>query len=117
MSRRSIGLGTAFMMVFMALLVDGTQGFLSWILVGFFVNPIIDVCVAMMFGIWFSHHGVSMMSAKNIAPFLGTIVGEFLPFISALPLWTFYIIFALIRNRVKTTVEPTPVRNRGTWRL
>lgn len=113
----AIGIGTAFMMVIVALIIDGIQALLTFILIGFLVNPVISVCAAMVFGIWFSHHGMSMMSPKNIAPFLGTMLGEFTPVINAFPVWTGFVIFKVIRSKAKEIVEP-PIRNRGaSWRL
>lgn len=93
------------MMIFFAIFVDALQAFLTLIIVGLFLNPIIDIMVAMLFSMWFSHHGVSMMSLKNIGPFLGTVVAEFIPVISALPIWTGGIMLTIARNRVKEVVS------------
>jgi hypothetical protein len=100
-----ISKSAGFMMILCALCVDGAQAILTFLLIGFFLNPIIDIFVAILFAMWFSHHGVSMMSTKNIGPFLATVVAEFIPGISALPVWTGGVALTIMRNRVKEAVS------------
>lgn len=101
------------MMIAIALLIDGIQFLLTLIFIGFLVNPFISICATMLFGIWLSHLGVSMMAPKRVGRFLGTIVGETV--FGTLPIWTFSIVFTVIESRVKEVIKP-PTRYTGRWR-
>jgi len=111
-----IGSGAAFMMIAVALLIDGIQFLLTLIyFIGLIINPFISICATMIFGIWLSHLGVSMMAPKRVGRFLGTIVGETV--LGSIPIWTFSIVLTVIESRVKEVVKP-PTRPRGGgWRL
>lgn len=100
-----IGMGPATLMVLFALVVDGIQAFLTLIIIGLFVNPVINLMVAPLFSIWFSHYGEGMMSRKNFAPFMGTAVAEFIPALNAFPLWTGFVCFTIGRNRLAAAME------------
>src|SRR3989344_3245565 len=109
-----IGGGSAFMLIAFALVIDGIQVLLTIFLVGFIVNPFISICAAMIFGIWLSHLGVNMLSAKYVVRFLGTSIGEFA--FGMFPFWTFMIALTVVANKVKEAIEPSGGNKRG-WRL
>src|SRR3990167_1202232 len=94
---------TAFFMIAVALLIDGLQFLLTIIIIGFLINPIISIMATMLFGIWMSHHGVSMMSSKYALRFLGTIVGETI--LGTLPIWTVTVAVTVFEGRVKEVIH------------
>ncbi len=53
---------------------------------------------------WFSHHGISVVASKRALGFGGTIIGEFIPLLNALPLWTAFVVITALKNRVKESL-------------
>ncbi len=96
----TIGSGTGFMMIAVALIIDGLEAVLSFFLIGLLVNSFIDLIAALIFGIWFSHHGVR--SGLGIA---GTAAVEFIPGLNALPVWTGYIVYKVFSSRAAPSTE------------
>lgn len=71
-----------------AILVDLLQLILDIFAVGAVINRIIDVIVGFSLAFYFQIRGVSMFNPKRAAAFMATIVGEMIPVVDALPLWT-----------------------------
>ncbi len=59
-----------------------------------FVNIVSNVVTAIALGIAGSHTGVSLYSSSRIGMTLVTMLGEAIPFVSTLPLWTIRTYFA-----------------------
>ena len=110
-----IGTASGVLMIAVAAVIDGIQFLLTLILIGFLVNPIISLVATMLFGIWLSHNGVSMMAPKYAARFLLTILGETV--FGTLPIWTFSIAFIVGESKLKEVVNPPSPRGRGGFRL
>src|SRR3989344_6815759 len=95
---KTIGGGTAFMMLFVAIVVDGLQALLTLLVVGIVVNPFISVITGILFWIWFYHLGVKMgigLAATGVAEL--TILGSF-------PLWAGYVISRIALAKFKKVV-------------
>lgn len=100
----TVSTGTAFMMGFIAVIIDGVQALLNFLLIGVIINPFINIVAAMMYGIWFSHHNMSVMSTKTAMPFFATILGEFVPLINTLPMWSGFIVFAMVTRKIRDVI-------------
>ena len=98
MNTSRISLATGALMIALAVLIDFAQFVLDIAIVGFILDSFITVIAAFIFGIWFSHVGVSLMHPKRVLGFLGTILGELIPGIDAIPFWTFNIATTVIRE-------------------
>lgn len=62
-----------------------------------------DIFAAILFGIWFSHQGISILTKRPIG-FLGTILGEFVPGLNMAPFWTFFVATTLAKERAESAV-------------
>lgn len=99
MSTERIGSLTGKLMITVAALIDITQFLLVLIpFVGWLLGMVLSILTSFLFGIWFSHHGVSLMSSKRVLGFLGTMLGEWIPFIDAAPFWTCLVAFTVIQE-------------------
>lgn len=81
-------------MIVAALCIDIMQALLSLTLFGMFVTPIITGIAVIMFGIWFSHHGMSMLEPRRILAYGATTLVELSPF-GFLPVWTLSVSLTL----------------------
>lgn len=97
MSTERISTSTGGWMIISAALIDFIQFLLVLIpFIGWALGWLASVIASFMFGMWFSHHDVSLMSSKRILGFLGTLLGEWVPFINAAPLWTCLVAFTVV---------------------
>lgn len=95
---------TAVFMVATALLFDGTQAFLEWILIGFAVNWLINILAWLTFFVWFKFKGVSFMNLKRSVIFNGGFFLELIPLVAELPLWTATIIIMIIMVKLEDRI-------------
>lgn len=65
----------------LALLIDGLQAFLTLIVIGIVVNPIISIAAAFALG-----------TSKNEGRILATLAAEVVPGVNALPIWTMSVL-------------------------
>lgn len=75
-------------MIGTALLFDGIQAFLTFILIGVFVNWIITIWAYLTFFLWFSFLGIHFMKPANFTSLNGGLIVELIPLLNALPTWT-----------------------------
>ena len=117
--RTGISNGSAFFMIAVALLIDGLQILLDLVLIGFLLDPLLDILATIIFAIWFSHHGQSVMSAKRAGGFLVTVVAELVPGFDAIPMWTFFVAYTVIKSRAASAAETTAQQQpfQSPWRL
>jgi len=94
-----ISKSAAIMLISTAVFIDILEFVLDIMLVGFAVDSVIDVFATFLFGIWFSHYGVSLMK-KNPLGYLGTAIAEFIPFINSAPWWTIYVWYTIKKERM-----------------
>lgn len=102
--RERIGNITAVFMVVTALLFDGVQAFLEWILIGFAVNWLVNILAWLTFFVWFKFKGVSFMNLKRAAIFNGGFFLELIPLVAELPLWTATIITMAIMVKLEDKI-------------
>jgi len=101
---------TAGAMIVLAVIIDVLQlGVSALVLIPFIgfvlamlLGPFISFIAAVIFGIWFSSCGLSLLQERRTLGFLGTILGEIVPFLGAIPWWTFFISFTVISERLKS---------------
>ncbi|HVU75927.1 MAG TPA: hypothetical protein VHD38_03805 [Candidatus Paceibacterota bacterium] len=95
-SKRAIDASTGFLMIAVALFIDGLQALLDFALIGLLLDSFIDLIAGAIFAVWFSHHDVP--SGMGIA---GTTLAEFIPGFNALPVWTGYVAYKVFTSRVQ----------------
>ncbi|OGG51013.1 hypothetical protein A2763_00205 [Candidatus Kaiserbacteria bacterium RIFCSPHIGHO2_01_FULL_54_36] len=99
MNTSRISLATGGLMIACAIVIDSFQFLLDLIpFVGWALAWFVSIVAALVFGIWLSHHDVSMMHHKRALRFLGTMLGEFIPVVNAIPLWTGSITYTVIQE-------------------
>jgi len=87
------------LMMAVAGLFDGIQFLLALIpFIGIFLSSVVTVVAALVFGIWFSHNDMSIMDPKRALRFLGTMLGEFIPGVNAIPIWTSSVTYTVIQE-------------------
>ena len=79
--------GAAFMIAF-AVIIDGVQAFLTWTVIGIVFTPFISIIALIVLGLSFAHYGTGMFKSRELG-WIGTVVGELVPGLNALPIWTF----------------------------
>jgi len=97
-----IGAMSGWAMIATAVLIDSVQFFLSIIIIGLVINPVISFVAMLLFGLWLSHNGLSVLSPKYAARFLFTFIGEVA--LGFLPIWTVTIVFIVGANKLKEIV-------------
>jgi hypothetical protein len=91
-----IDAGTGRMMIAAAVVVD-----IFAYLAGLgFLDFIIDIPAAMIFGMWFSHYGVSVVQKRPLG-FFGTVLAKFIPFIDLIPFWTYFVVTTIRQSRTE----------------
>lgn len=91
-------------MIGLAVIFDLTQAFLEWIIIGLFINPILDFFILAIFWKWFSSQGVSFRGTRAIV-FFGLAFLELFPVLGGqFPLWTLDVIavIAMVKLEDKT---------------
>ena len=94
-NKPKINNATAFLMIGTAAAIDGLQAFLEWIVIGFYINWLIDIGTWGLFFWWFKSKGVSFMNVQKALVFNGLALLEIIPAIDELPLWTLDILLML----------------------
>lgn len=61
----------------------------------FLITKAVDVLALGVFYIWLKSLNVNLSDSKHMSRFAGTFLLEFIPFISALPLWTGWILLTI----------------------
>ncbi len=117
---KPIGGGLAFVLIAIALMVDGLQALLTLLVVGIIINPLLNILVGITFTIMLSSHGGGLIRRRAISMTLTTI-GEFIPVVNALPVWTAFALYTVFMDRIthavsKDSPQPAQPRSRG-WRL
>ncbi len=118
--QKPIGGGLAFALITTALLIDGLQALLTFLIVGIVLNPILNILVGLTFSIMLYHHGGGLIRRRAISMAITTI-GEFLPFVGALPLWTAFAIYTIAVDKIQTRFQQQLTEVKApcgrTWRL
>lgn len=95
---KRLSVPNAFLLVFVALLIDGLQLFLTFIIIGVVVNWIIDVFALLLFYVWLKMLGMSMYESrgfKKLLALIGAMGVEILPLVNSLPAWTAFAVLTI----------------------
>jgi len=84
-----------------SVLVDGTQVFLEWLLIGFVLNPIINIFMSMSLALYFYMNGQSLINPKRAVGMAGALIGEMVPIVAELPLWTAYVVYNMFLTKAE----------------
>jgi len=96
----------ATLMIGTALLIDGTQAFLTLILIGPFVNWLISIFAWMTFFLWFMLKGIKFTkNPKKIFTFMGGSLMEIIPIVASLPAWTATITTIIFMERAENKLK------------
>lgn len=102
-SAAGIGWGQGIAMIAVAALIDLLQFFLTFLLIGLVVNFFISIVALLIFYGWFSVNGVSFLAGKRaftrLMTFSAGFLGELIPLINAMPLWTASITMTVLQSR------------------
>lgn len=99
---RKLSHDTVYLMIVTAVCIDAMQFFLGITGIGAFFTPALTFFASVLFGVWFSHHDLSLLDPKRVLAFFATIIGETFPPFNALPVWTFSIVLTiLLANKPK----------------
>lgn len=99
-ANHKIKLWMAGCLVVVALLVDLFQFLITLVAIGVFLAPIITVCASALFWIWFKLLGISIITnPKRLATFGIESVGELIPIVNTLPMWTLGTVITIIITR------------------
>jgi hypothetical protein len=83
-----------------ALFIDILQAILTLYAIGVALAPVITVGATFLFWLWFNILGVSFITnPKRLATFAIESVGELIPVLGALPLWTVGTIITIVITR------------------
>ncbi len=101
---------TAFLMIFIALCLDGIQALIGWIpIFGNILSALLSIFIFMTFLLWFKMHGIKMLTPKRFgAMALGGLV-EILPYINLLPAWTAVVVYLIGSTKIKELTEKHPM--------
>jgi len=96
----------ATLMIGTAILIDGTQTFLTLILIGPFVNWLISIFAWMTFFLWFMLKGVKFTkNPKKIFTLAGGSLLEAIPIIASFPIWTLTISTTIFMERAENKLK------------
>jgi hypothetical protein len=77
------------LMLMVAVTIDLIQALLTLVAIGLVLSPLITIGATVLFWIWFKILGISFVSnPKRLVTFAAESIGELIPAIDALPLWT-----------------------------
>lgn len=88
--------------------IDLIQIALDWIVIGFVLNPFIDIFVGMSVAFYLHIRGQKLTSPKRLAALLATFFGEMIPVVSELPLWGLDGIFNMAISKSDAVLSKVP---------
>ncbi|MFZ2038951.1 MAG: hypothetical protein WAV11_03370 [Minisyncoccia bacterium] len=93
---------TAFLMIAFAMIIDLTQLILTTFILGTYVVPIITLITTIIFWIWFSLLKIPLTHhPKQLATISVSSLGELIPLVDVLPLWTIGTIIMVVMMKKK----------------
>ncbi len=95
-------------LVGLAVIVDGIQIILDFFGIGIIVNRFIDVAVGIALPLYLQTQGVSMANPKRLLGMLGAFVGEMIPVVDSLPLWTADVLFTWSTVKAEELIAKAP---------
>jgi hypothetical protein len=98
MNTERISVGAGVFLTGFAAIIDGAQALLALTGIGLGAGPLLDIVALIGLSIGFAHCHVSMMHPKRALRFLMTTVGEALPGIDALPMWSMTVAYTVFQE-------------------
>ncbi len=80
-------------------MVDLIQLILNFFAVGVFINRFLNILMGMSLGFYFWARGMPFTS-KKVAGMIGSFVGEMIPVIDSLPLWTMNVVYTMLSDKI-----------------
>ncbi|MES3005026.1 MAG: hypothetical protein V4690_02860 [Patescibacteria group bacterium] len=90
-----------------AVLADATQFLLEWLIIGLAVNPIINIYMMMGLNMYWHMKGQKIVSPKKALGSSAAFLGEMIPVVAELPLWTGYIIYNFVLYQKDELIKKT----------
>lgn len=110
--KHKISASQGMLMIIAALIADGLGALLAFFVITEPLNWLVWLYAVIGFYIWLKMLGISWMDAKGkraMMIFGGATGIEFLPFVSALPAWTAFIVGAIINDRIEEAISSIPM--------
>ncbi|MEK9175394.1 MAG: hypothetical protein AAB795_02250 [Patescibacteria group bacterium] len=104
------------LMIIVALIVDGISILLNIFIITVPIYWIVWICAVLGSYIWLKMSGISWSDAKGKRTMMmfGAATGiEFVPFLSALPAWTAFVIGTIINDRMEGMLENSPLAQKA----
>jgi len=93
------------------LMIDLIQMVLEWLIIGLFINWIIDMFVGMSFALYLQLRGQSLANPKRLFGLIGTFFAELIPVVDELPLWCLDGIFNMVISKSDKILGQIPGGN------
>lgn len=103
---QEIGPGGKGFLIFVAVVTDAMQAFLTFTGLGMIVTPFITVGASMALGFTFAHYGAGFYKSRNVGRFLVTFMLEFLPGLNMLPIWTISTLLGIALHNRRMRKQP-----------
>jgi hypothetical protein len=90
-----------------AVMIDIMQALLEWVTMGFssIINPFIDGFVGMSFALYLQIRGEKLNDPKRAFGLLSTFLLEMIPGLDEAPLWSIYVIYAMLLSKRKVIAK------------
>lgn len=105
-----------FLMIIVALIVDGISFVLDIFVITTPINWIVWIYAVLGFYVWLKMLGMSWNDAKGkraLMMFGGATGIEFIPILGALPAWTAFVIGTIINDRIEGTLKSSPLAQKA----
>jgi hypothetical protein len=120
--REPIGSGLAFALIAFGIMIDLVQLLLTFLMVGFVLNPVLDLFAMGVFWIMLYHHGQKVLSRRGMSFGFSALI-ELIPGLDAIPVWTVFAIYTVVKDHSEALsegMEDDPDNNpgpptRSTW--
>lgn len=96
------------MLVGLFVIVDLIQIILDLFAIGAVVNRFIDIAVGVGLPLFLRTQGVKLANPKRMLAMLGTFVGEMIPGVDALPLWTLDVLYTWSTVKAEEALAKVP---------
>jgi hypothetical protein len=96
------------MLVGLFVIIDIIQIILDFFAIGLVINRFIDVAIGVGLPLFLRTQGVKLANPKRLLAMIGAFVGEMIPGVDALPLWTADILFTWSTVKAEEALAKVP---------
>ncbi len=96
------------MLVGLFVIIDILQIILDFFAIGVVVNRFIDIAIGVGLPLFLRTQGVKLANPKRMLAMLGAFVGEMIPGVDALPLWTADVLFTWSTVKAEEALAKVP---------